>query len=60
MRGVLQLFHKRSKDLFWNCSRTKLICFRTVLGKLLEFSGTFLEQIFDLGENNCRTKNCPI
>ena len=22
MRGVLQLFHKRSKDLFWNCSRT--------------------------------------
>ena len=24
MRGVLQLFHKHSKDLFWNCSRTKL------------------------------------
>ena len=33
MRGVLQLFHKHSKDLFWNCSRTKLICSRTVLGK---------------------------
>ena len=31
MRGVLQLFHKRSKDLFWNCSRTKLICSRTKL-----------------------------
>ena len=24
MRGVLQLFHKCSKDLFWNCSRTVL------------------------------------
>ena len=33
MRGDLQSFHKRSKDLFWNCSRTKLICSRTVLGK---------------------------
>ena len=46
MRGVLQLFHKSSKDLFWNCSRRKKICSRTVLGKNLEFSGTFLEQIF--------------
>ena len=33
MRGVLQLFHTSSKDLFWNCSRTNLICSKTVLGK---------------------------
>ena len=32
MSDVLQLFHKNSKDLFWNCSRTNLICSRTVLG----------------------------
>ena len=46
MGGVLQLFHKSSKDLFWNCSRTNLICSKNVLGKLLVFSGTILEQIF--------------
>ena len=55
MRGVLQLFHKSSKDLFWNCSRT-LICSITVLGKtfrifwnfsrtnILTLAGTFVEQ----------------
>ena len=41
MRGVLQLFHKRSKDLFWNCSRTKLICSRTVLGKTFRIFWNF-------------------
>ena len=41
MRGVLQLFHKRSNDLFWNCSRTKLICSRTVLGKTLRIFWNF-------------------
>ena len=56
MRGVLQLFHKSSKDLFWNCSRTNLICFKTVLGfffrifwnfsrtNLLTLARTFVEQ----------------
>ena len=56
MRGVLQLFHKSSKDLFWNCSRTNLICSRTVLGNffrifwnfsrtnLLTLARTFVEQ----------------
>ena len=56
MRGVLQLFHKNSKDLFWNCSRTNLICSKTVLGKtliifwnfsrtnLLTLARTFVEQ----------------
>ena len=56
MRGVLQLFHKSSKDLFWNCSRTNLICSKTVLGKtfrifwnfsrtnLLTLARTFVEQ----------------
>ena len=41
MRGVLQLFHKRSKDLLWNCSRTKLICSRTVLGKTFRIFWNF-------------------
>ena len=41
MRGVLQLFHKRSEDLFWNCSRTKLICSRTVLGKTFRIFWNF-------------------
>ena len=41
MRGVLQLFHKRSKDLFWNCSRTKLICSRTVLGNFFRIFWNF-------------------
>ena len=41
MRGVLQLFHKRSKDLIWNCSRTKLICSRTVLGKTFRIFWNF-------------------
>ena len=56
MRGVLQLFHKRSKDLFWNCSRTNLICSITILGKtcrifwnfsrtnILTLARTFVEQ----------------
>ena len=56
MRGVLQLFHKSSKDLFWNCSRTNLICSKTVLAKtftffwnisrtnLLTLTRTFVEQ----------------
>ena len=56
MRGVLQLFHKSSNDLFWNCSRTNLICSKTALGKtfrifwnfsrtnLLTLAGTFVEQ----------------
>ena len=57
MRGVLQLFHKSSKDFFWNCSRTNLICSKTVLGKktfriflnfsrtnLLTLARTFVEQ----------------
>ena len=56
MKGVLQLFHKSSKDLFWNCSRTNLICSITVLGKtfrifwnfsrtnLLTLARTFVEQ----------------
>ena len=56
MRGVLQLFHKSSKDLFWNCSRTNLICSKTVLGRtfrifwnfsrtnLLTLARTFVEQ----------------
>ena len=34
MRGVLQLFYKSSKDLFWNCSRTNL----------LTLARTFVEQ----------------
>ena len=41
MRGVLQLFHKSSKDLFWNCSRTNLICSKTVLGKTLRIFWNF-------------------
>ena len=56
MRGVLQLFHKSSKDLYWNCSRTNLICSITVLGKtfrifwnfsrtnILTLARTFVEQ----------------
>ena len=56
MRGVLHLFHKSSKDLFWNCSRTNLICSITVLGKtfrifwnfsrtnILTLARTFVEQ----------------
>ena len=56
MWGVLQLFHKSSKDLFWNCSRPNLICSKTVLGKtfrifwnfsrtnLLTLARTFVEQ----------------
>ena len=56
MRDVLQLFHKCSKDLFWNCSRTNLICSKTILGKtfrifwnfsrtnLLTLARTFVEQ----------------
>ena len=56
MRGVPQLFHKSSKDLFWNCSRTNLICSITVLGKtfrifwnfsrtnILTLARTFVEQ----------------
>ena len=56
MRGVLQLFHKSSKELFWNCSRTNFICSKTVLGKsfrifwnfsrtnLLTLARTFVEQ----------------
>ena len=56
MRGRLHLFHKSSKDLFWNCSRTNLICSETVLGKtfrifrnfsrtnLLTLARTFVEQ----------------
>ena len=56
MRGVLQLFHKSSKDLFWNCFRTNLICSKTVLEKtfrifwnfsrinLLTLARTFVEQ----------------
>ena len=58
MRGVLQLFHKSSKDLFWNCSRTNLFCSIIVLGKtfrifwnfsrtnLLTLTRTFVEQKF--------------
>ena len=41
MRGVLQLFHKSSKDLFWNCSRTDLICSITVLGKTFRIFWNF-------------------
>ena len=41
MRGVLQLFHKRSKKLFWNCSITKLICSRTVRGKTFRIFWNF-------------------
>ena len=56
MRGVLQLFYKSSKDLFWNCSRTNLICSKTVLRKtfrifwnssrknFLTLARTFVEQ----------------
>ena len=56
MRGVLQLFHKNSKNWFWNCSRTNLICSITVLGKtfrifwnfsrtnILTLARTFVEQ----------------
>ena len=40
MRGVLQLFHKRSKDLFWNYSRTNQVNSRTVLEQIIR---TFLE-----------------
>ena len=41
MRGVLQLFHKSSKDLFWNCSRTNLFCSITVLGKTFRIFWNF-------------------
>ena len=41
MRGVLQLFHKSSKVLFWNCSRTNLICSKTVLGKTFRIFWNF-------------------
>ena len=41
MRGVLQLFHKSSKDLFWNCSRTNLICSKKVLGKTFRIYRNF-------------------
>ena len=41
MRGVLQLFHKSSKDLFWNFSRTNVICSITVLGKTFRIFWNF-------------------
>ena len=41
MRGVLQLFHKSSKNLFWNCSRTNFICSKTVLGKTFRIFWNF-------------------
>ena len=41
MRGVLQLFYKSSKDLFWNCSRTNLNCSKTVLGKTFRIFWNF-------------------
>ena len=41
MRGVPQLFHTSSKDLFWNCSRTNLRCSITVLGKTFRIFWNF-------------------
>ena len=66
MRGVLQLFHKSSKDLFWNCSRTNLICSKTDLGKtfrifwnfsrtnLLTLARTFVEQTRNILKKDIR------
>ena len=39
MKGVLQLVHKSSKDLY--CSRTNMICSRTVLGKTFRIFWNF-------------------
>ena len=49
MRGVLQLFHKSSKDLFWNCSKTVLektfrIFWNFSRTNLLTLARTFVEQ----------------
>ena len=49
MRGVLQLFHKHSKDLFWNCSRTVLEqTIRTFLEYIWNHSTDVLELFRDI------------